>query len=123
VNLRADAVLIVTHATAFHDARFSTKRGVDEAVRFAKRRRIPVIYLQDDSPEDLYFMDDCQPDHWKILPQYARTLPADFRVELQLNDSVVKVLNPARGWYPPTLRFHFVDSAINLFASPAIHAD
>jgi hypothetical protein len=28
---------------------------------------------------------------------------------------VVKVLRPARGWNPPTLRFNFVDSAINLY--------
>ena len=31
----------------------------------------------------------------KILPPYARSLP-DYRVELQLNDSVVKVLQTAR---------------------------
>jgi hypothetical protein len=227
VRLTGDSLLIVTHATAAHDARYVTKRGVDEAVRFAKEKRIPVVYLHDDGPQQLYFMDDCQPDYWvlsedgevkfdikatrvyvvgghlelclsatlhgvlyawarqpkrdlvvtylmdgiysngtsvedtdpyykdflrfmsvvtygrpngehwpklslletmgvirreedgleyfkKILPHYEKTLPADYRVELKLNDSVVKVLQSAPGWKPPTLRFHFVDSAIDL---------
>ena len=227
VRLTGDAVMIVTHATSVHDARFATKRGVDEATHFAKSHRIPLVYLQDGSPEQFYFMADCEPDYWvlaedgevrfdvqpshvyvvgghlemclsstlhdvllawsklpkrnltvtylmdaiysngksieesdpfyqdfqrfmgvvtygrpggehwpkltlletmgvivredhqleflkKILPHYARTLSADYRVELQLNDSVAKVLRPARGWRPPTLRFHFVDSAISL---------
>jgi hypothetical protein len=35
-------------------------------------------------------------------------------VDLRLNRSVVKVVRQARGWNPPTLRFNFVDSAINL---------
>lgn len=64
VRLRGDTVLIVTHATAFHDARYSTKHGVDEAVRYAKSHRIPVVYLQDDESPELYFMEDCQPDYW-----------------------------------------------------------
>lgn len=64
VRLAGDAVLVVTHATSAHDARLATKRGVDEAVRLARDRRMPVIYLEDDGPQALYFMDDCQPDHW-----------------------------------------------------------
>lgn len=227
VRLSGDAVLIVTHATSTHDARISTKRGVDEAVAFAKSRRIPVVYLKDDTADEHYFMEDCHPDYWvrsedgevrfqmpshvyvagghlefclaatvndvlhvwskqpkrnltvtylmdaiysngssveesgpyyadfrkfmgvvtyrrpggdhwpkltlleimgviqkeehelqyltKILPYYARTLSGDYRVELKLNDSVAKVLRPARGWNPPTLRFNFVDSAIKLY--------
>lgn len=227
VRLTGNSVMIVTHATSAHDARYATKRGVDEATRFAKNNRIPLVYLHDDGPDHLYFMEDCAPDYWvlsesgevdfevhpahlyivgghlerclsttlhdvlhawarqpkrnlvvtyfmdaiysngksieetdpfhndflrfmsvitygrpggehwpkltlletmgviqkeehereyleKILPHYARSLPPDYRVELQLNDSVVKVLRPAPGWNPPTLRFHFVDSAINL---------
>ncbi len=228
VRLGGDAVMIVTHATSTHDARFATKRGVDEAVRFARSRGIPVVYLQDDTPAQFYFMEDCAPDyqvfsaggevgfevpvshvyvvgghlelclaqtlsdvllawskqaprnltltffmdaiysngkaveesdvyypdfrkfmsvvtygrpggeHWpklslletmgviqreeheleylkKVLPPYARTLPADYRVELTMNDSVVKVLRPSPGgWHPPTLRFRFFDSALDL---------
>jgi hypothetical protein len=64
VHLRGDTVLIVTHATSFHDARYATKHGVDEAVRFAKSHRIPVVYLQDDESPELYFMEDCRPDYW-----------------------------------------------------------
>ncbi|HXU41867.1 MAG TPA: hypothetical protein VN675_06040 [Burkholderiales bacterium] len=227
VRLTGDAVLIVTHATSAHDARFATKRGVDEAIHFAKSRRIPVVFLKDDSGDEYYFMEDCRPDYWvlsaageipfdslpshvyvagghlefclsatlddviriwsrqprrnltvtylmdaiysngnsieesdpfharfrrfmgvvtygrpggehwpkltlletmgvirneehelqyltKILPHYARVLPSEYRVDLKFNASVVKVLRPARGWNPPTLRFNFVESAMNL---------
>ena len=231
VKLAGEAVMIVVHATSTHDARFSSKRGMDEAVRFARERRIPVIYLQDDSPEQFYFMEDCAPDHWvfsqggevtfdvapshlyiagghlelcmsaavhdvlhqwankparnltvtyfmdaiysngkaidasdpfykdfvrfmgivtrgrtggehwpklnlletmgviqdedheleyikQILPRWDRTFPESYRVEVQLNDSVKKVLRPAPGWKPPTVLFHFVDSALNLSRPP-----
>lgn len=227
VRFNSDAVLIVTHATSFHDARVATKRGVDEAVHFAKSKRIPVVYLQDEGPAQFYFMEDCNPDYWvyseggeisfdvtpshvyiagghlelcmsgtlhdvlyswakqgkrnltvtylmdaiysngksideadpfyseyekfmrvvtyrrpagehwpkltlletlgtirneehefdyliKILPQYQNTLPAAYRVELALNDSVTKIIRAAPGWKPPILRFNFVDSAVNL---------
>jgi len=227
VKLKGDSVMVVVHASSSYDARFSTKRGVDEAVRFAKNNRIPVIYLQDGSPEQYYFAGDCAPDYWvfseggelgfdvppshlyiagghlelclsvavheilyqwsrktprnlkvtylmdaiysngkvidpsdpfyrdfarfldivtygrpggehwpklsmletmgiivkeedeleyirQILPQWDRTFPRNYRVEVKLNDSVTKVLRPAPGWNPPTLQFHFVDSAINL---------
>lgn len=56
--------MIVVHQTSYHDARFSTKRGIDEAVRFAKERKIPLIYLQDETPDEYYFMEDCSPDYW-----------------------------------------------------------
>ncbi|MDX9995362.1 MAG: hypothetical protein RBS28_08545 [Rhodocyclaceae bacterium] len=232
VKLGGDAVMIVTHATSTHDARFSTKRGVDEAVRFAKANRIPVIYLQDDTPEQFYFMEDCAPDYWvhsqggeiyfdvpsshlyivgghlemcmsatlhdvlyqwakkypprkltvtyfmdaiysngklvdpsdpfypdfqrfmgivtygrpggehwpkltlletmgvirredheleyirQILPRWDRTFPEHWRVEVQLNDSVKKVLRKAPGWNPPTLLFRFVDSAVGFSPAP-----
>jgi hypothetical protein len=62
VRLQGDAVMIVVHATSTFDSRFSTKRGTDEAIRFAKYNRIPLIYLQGDSPEEFYFMEDCAPD-------------------------------------------------------------
>lgn len=64
VRLSGDAVMIVTHASATFDARFSGKYGVDEAIRFAKGNRIPVVYLADDSPIRYYYMDDCAPDYW-----------------------------------------------------------
>ena len=64
VRIADDSVMIVVHESSTHDARFSTKRGIDEAVRFAKARKIPVIYLQDETPEEYYFMEDCYPDHW-----------------------------------------------------------
>src|SRR5512133_1996399 len=64
VKLQGDSVMIVVHATSTYDARFSTKRGIDEAVRFAKGRKIPVVYLQDDTPEEFYFTEDCSPSYW-----------------------------------------------------------
>lgn len=232
IRLQGDAVMIVTHATSTHDARFSTKRGVDEAVRFAKAQRIPVIYLQDDTPQQFYFMEDCNPDYWvfsqggeirldmtpahlyivgghlemclsatlhdviynwakkhpprqlkityfmdaiysngkmvdpsdpfwsdfqrfmsivtygrpggehwpklslletlgvirsqeheleylkQILPRWDTTFPDNWRIEVQLNDSVKKVLRAAPGWSPPTLLFRFVDSALSLTSQP-----
>ena len=63
IKLNSDSVLIVTHASATYDTRMSTKRGVDEAVNYAKRKGIPVIYLQDKTPEEEYFMADCRPDY------------------------------------------------------------
>lgn len=50
----------------------------------------------------------------KILPRWDKTFAANYRVEMQLNDSVRKVLRAAPGWHPPTVFFNFVDSAINL---------
>ena len=64
IRPEGDSVLIVVHATSTHDARYSSKRGIDEAVQYAKSTRIPVIYLQDDTPGQLYFMDDCDPAYW-----------------------------------------------------------
>lgn len=229
IKLKEDSVLIVTHASANFDARFSSKRGLDEATTFAKNMGIPIIYLHDDGPNRDYFMDECTPKYWvyseggelsfevtpshvyvagghlekclsvtlhdilyswakqpkrnltltflmdaiysngklveesdpfyrdfeifmraatygrpggehwpklnlletmgvinkeeheleylkNALPHYERTMPPGYRVELQLNDSVVKVLQPAPGWSPPTLKFHFVDSALKLDA-------
>ena len=229
IRLDSDSVLIVTHASANFDARFSSKRGLDEATTYAKKRNIPIIYLHDDGPNLDYFMDECNPKYWvyseggelsfevtpshvyvagghlekclsvtlhdilyswakqpkrnltltflmdaiysngklveesapfyrdfeifmravtygrpggehwpklnlletmgvinkeeheleylkDALPHFERTMPPGYRVELQLNDSAVKVLQPSPGWHPPTLKFHFVDSALKLDA-------
>lgn len=219
--------MIVVHQSSTYDARFSTKRGVDEAVRFAKSNKIPVIYLRDETPDEYYFMEDCDPDYWvfsaggeirfpvtashvyivgghlelcmsaalhdityqwaqrppqdfritylmdaiysngkmidpsdpfyhefdrflsivsygrpggehwpklslletmgiirneehqfnyirQILPRWDTTFPETYQVELQLNQSVRKVLHAAEGWHPPIVFFHFVDSALLL---------
>lgn len=231
VRLDGDAVLVVVHPSSTYDARYSSKRGIDEAVAFAKERRIPVLYLQDDSPPEYYFPADCVPDHWvwseggeirfelasshiyvvgghlelclgkamqdiieqwakrpprdltvtyfmdgvysngklidasdpfyhdfdrfmgviahgrpggehwpklnlletmgvilreeheleylkQAVPRWERTFPASYRVELQLNESVKKVLRAAPGWRPPTVLFQFIDSAYNLRYPP-----
>lgn len=227
VVLPGDAVMIVVHESSTYDARFSSKRGLDEAVRFAKANKIPVIYLQDDTPGEYYFMEDCEPDYWvfsaggeirfdvapshvyiagghlelcmsaalhdiiyqwskrparnyritylmdaiysngkmidpadpfyhdfdrflgivsygrpggehwpklslletmgiirseahqldyiqQILPRWDTTFPRNYRIEVQLNRSVKKVLRPADGWNPPTVTFHFIDSVLLL---------
>ena len=225
VNIAGRELMIVTHPSSTYDARLVTKRGIDEAVRLAKRMKIPVAYLQDDSPAEYYFPDDCRPDYWvssqdgevpfdvpehvyvigghleqclsrtlhdvllswkrnpkqnltitylmdgiysngksfdetdryypdfqrfmgvvthgrpagehwpklslleimgiiltepheidfltKTLPHYERTLPQGYQVELKLNEAL-KVLRKAPGWRPPTLRFEFLDSALEL---------
>lgn len=66
VKIAGEELMIVVHGSSTYDARFSTKRGVDEAVRWAKREKIPVIYLHDDTPDEFYFMNDCKPDHWVL---------------------------------------------------------
>lgn len=232
VKISGDTVMIVVHQSSFHDARLSTKRGVDEAVRYAKANGIPVVYLQDETPEEFYFMEDCQPDYWvysaggeigfevtashvlivgghlelcmsaalhditqqwamraprnyritylmdaiysngkmidptdpfyhdfdrflsivtygrpggehwpklslletmgiirkeehelnyitQILPRWDTTFPENYRIEVQMNNSVKKVLRSADGWRPPTVLFYFVDSALNLQTLPA----
>ncbi len=63
VNPNTDSILIVTHASGTYDSRLSSKRGVDEAISYAKTKGIPVIYLQDKTPEEEYFMTDCRPDY------------------------------------------------------------
>lgn len=63
ISLNGDSVLIVTHASATYDTRLSSKRGIDEAISFAKRKGIPVIYLQDKTPAEKYFTADCSPDY------------------------------------------------------------
>lgn len=227
VKIDGDSVMIVVHQSSSYDARFSTKRGVDEAVRFAKAKKIPVIYLQDDTPDEYYFMEDCHPDYWvfsaggeisfnvtashvyivgghlelcmsatlhdiiyqwakrsprdyritylmdaiysngkmidpsdpfyhdfdrflsivtygrpggehwpklslletmgiirseehqlnymkQILPRWDTTFPDNYRVDIQVNKSAKKVLRSAEGWRPPSVSFHFVDSALFL---------
>lgn len=228
VTINGESVMIVVHQSSTYDARFSTKRGIDEAVRFSKAKKIPVIYLQDDTPEQYYFMEDCEPDHWvfssggeisfkvtpshvyivgghlelcmstalhdiiyqwskrnpardftitylmdaiysngkmidpsdpfyhdfdkfinvvsygrpggehwpkltlletmgiikseahelnyiqQILPRWDATFPANYQIEVQMNNSVKKVLRSGDGWRPPTVLFHFVDSALHI---------
>lgn len=232
-TLRIDdpAVLIVTHASAGFDARMSSKRGIDEAVAYARRSKMPVVYLENDELPELYFADDCNPDYrvyseggelplainateiyavgghlemcfsltlhdallswshhpqprqrmtffmdaiysngkniqdsdpyhdaydtfmgvitygrpggelWpkltlletlgviavpdrqyeyleRVLPHYERTLPASYRVELQLNDDPPRVLQKGTGRKPPLFQFRFVDSALGLEDKP-----
>jgi len=77
VRINADAMLVVTHASARYDARRSTKHGVDSAVRFARAKGLPVLYLEDGSPAEFQLPDDCNPDHW--LYSEEGELPVDFR--------------------------------------------
>jgi hypothetical protein len=55
----------------------------------------------------------------QVLPRWDTTFPKTYRVTVQLNDSVKKVLQSAPGWHPPSLSFHFVDSAID-FSEPRV---
>ncbi len=64
IHLKGDAVMIVTHASSNDDGRIASKFGVDQAIHFARKNHIPVIYLQDDRTAENYFMEDCAPDYW-----------------------------------------------------------
>lgn len=227
VSLDTDSVLIVTHASARYDTRFSTKQGLDYATSIARGKGIPLVYLHDDAAEQDYLTKDCAPEYWvlsengelgfhvlpshvyvagghleqclfhtvqsvifswsmqderdltltflmdaiyssgdlvndsddyhanfgafmsvlehgrgeddpwpkitlletmgiisqqkyaleylkRALPDFGNTMQPDYRVELQLNDSPVKVLQDMPAWNSPTLRFQFVDSARKL---------
>ncbi|MDD2885949.1 MAG: hypothetical protein PHT48_13020, partial [Dechloromonas sp.] len=63
IRLQQEAVLLVVHASAAFDARVASKRGVDEAIRFAKHRGLPIIHLHDDGPPADYFAADCAADY------------------------------------------------------------
>jgi hypothetical protein len=66
VNIPGDAVMIVTHASSSYDSRLASKRGVEQAIRYARAKNMPLIYLADQqaaSPEH-FFIDDCRPNHW-----------------------------------------------------------
>src|SRR4051812_11391548 len=67
VNLGTDAALIVTHPSTQWDGRFSSKLGMDAAVKFAKSHKMPVVYMEDANTgngSDSYFFSDCQPTYW-----------------------------------------------------------
>ncbi len=78
IHIESDAVLLVTHASTRYDARMATKRGVDNAVQFAKNRNVPVIYLEDNAPPEQYLTDDCNPSHWVYSKDGE--LPINLRV-------------------------------------------
>lgn len=66
VSLSRNEAMIVTHPSTQWDGRFSSKMGMDAAVQFAKKRNIPVVYLQDSSlgtTNGTYFFADCNPDY------------------------------------------------------------
>lgn len=227
IHLDERPVLIVTHASSSFDADFSAKRGIDEAIRFARTEHIQIAYLQDDRSDPNYYMEDCKPDYWvyseggelkfnipashvylvgghlelclantlnelldnwakqpardrtveifmdgvysngnsvdestpffsdmerfmhirsygrpagehwgkvnllevmgvilkadqqlnyleSVLPQWHRSFPSGYRVELQLDDAQPRVLQHGNGYRAPVLKFHFVDSAVTL---------
>jgi hypothetical protein len=224
LQIRSKEVLVVTHASSVFDPRYATKYGLDSIVRYAKEKKIPVVYLADDSPPNTYFAEDCMPDYWvksmdgdveflvdvdhiylagghaelclsrsihdlllqaarrrhrnltvtyvmdaiysngktvdpsdpfysdfttflsvvtygrpggerwpkltlleatgvikrlewdymylkELLPRWDRTFGDDYRIELQMDDFETRVLRPGVGVAPPTIKFHFIDSA------------
>lgn len=229
LSLDQRPVLIATHASSSFDSNFSAKRGVDEAVRFARDQNFQIVYLQDDREDPNFYAEDCKPDHWVyseggevsfaipsnhvylvgghlelcltntlnqlldkwsagplrdrtvevlmdgvysngksvddstpyyrdmerymhirsygrpagehwgkismletmgviikeaqqyqylegILPQWRRSVPENYRVELRLNDGAPRVLQRGNGIRAPVLKFQFVDSAVTLIA-------
>lgn len=64
ISTSASAVMLVTHPSTLWDGRFSSKAGMDAAVKFAKEKSLPVVYLHGESDNDTYFFSDCNPTYW-----------------------------------------------------------
>ncbi|MBU3723918.1 MAG: hypothetical protein FGM18_00195 [Burkholderiaceae bacterium] len=47
----------------------------------------------------------------ELLPHWERTFGKDHRIELQMNNLATRVLQAGAGFRPPTVKFHFIDSA------------
>lgn len=75
--LDSEAALIVTHASSTYDPRYATKRGVDEAVSFARSQSMPVLYLENEERTEHYFAADCAPDY-RVYSEDGE-LPLDVR--------------------------------------------
>lgn len=75
--LDSEAALIVTHASSAYDPRYATKRGVDEAVSFARSQSMPVLYLENEELAEHYFAADCAPDY-RVYSEDGE-LPLDVR--------------------------------------------
>lgn len=120
VRIAGDSVLIVTHATATHDPRFSTKYGVDQAVKWAKEKNIPIVYLVDETPVELYLMDDCHPTYWVKSNDGDITFPvrqsnvffAGGHLEMCLSRTIHDVLSQSARLKNRSIRFTYFMDAI-----------
>lgn len=63
LGIPGDIALVAVHASQAYDARYASKPGADAAVKLARVKGIPRLYLRDDDPAG-YFLEDCEPDHW-----------------------------------------------------------
>jgi hypothetical protein len=64
VSLKSDAAMIVTHPSTLWDGRFSSKSGMDAAVKYGKKHNMPIIYLEGSDNAETYFFADCEPTYW-----------------------------------------------------------
>lgn len=108
VTPNSDAILIVTHASSSYDTRLASKRGIDTAVSFAKSQGIPVIYLQDKTPEENYFLADCFPDY--------RVFSQDGELPFEVKASHVYVV----GGHLEQCLFRTIEGVINSWARQQI---
>lgn len=79
IQIKGESALIVTHASSAFDPRYATKAGLDAIIQFAKERKIPVVYLVDDSPIKTYFFEDCAPDYW------VKSIDGDVEFSVDVN--------------------------------------
>jgi hypothetical protein len=63
LRVQGDTALVAVHLSEAYDARYASKPGADAAIKEARDKGIPRIYLRDDGPAG-YFVEDCDPDHW-----------------------------------------------------------
>ena len=120
VRIDGSTLLIVTHASSLYDSRYAIKHGLDQAVKWAKERRVPVVYLVDESPIQYYEMEDCSPDYW--VRSIDGEVPFDVRaqtvylagghLELCLNRTANEVLFKQMGQRPSRASYVFLMDAI-----------
>ncbi|MCB1927034.1 MAG: hypothetical protein KDH17_03250 [Rhodocyclaceae bacterium] len=113
--------------TIFMDAVYSNGKGIDEASPHfeALGRFMSVVTYGRPGGESwpklslletlgLIIDPQAQYDYLaQVLPNWARTMPTSYRVEMRLNGDLARVLRAGEGRDAPTLVFDFRDSAID----------
>lgn len=120
LRVEDEAALILTHASVSFDPRYATKPGVDAATVMARRRQMPVIYLEEAETPEQYFAADCEPDY-RIYSEEGE-LPIDIRstdvhvagghLELCLKRTVQDILASWSRHPAPRLQMTFLMDAI-----------
>lgn len=65
IKLSSDSLLIVTHPSDVYDGRRVAKPGIDKAISWAKKEKIPLLYLWEKDPalNHGYYPESCSADY------------------------------------------------------------